>query len=199
MTITYTHENNLYVNVTNKCSNLCVFCIRNSHDTIDDGGNLWLEREPTREEILKDILDQDLKGFHELVFCGFGEPTYRLEDILWVAKEVKKDFPILIRINTNGHANLIHGRDVTPLFQGAIDIVSISLNAKNAQWYNELCRSEFGLKAFDGLLEFAQKVKPYVKTVVLTVVDIMSKPDIEECRKIAQGIGVEFRIRHFEQ
>ncbi|MPN28778.1 hypothetical protein SDC9_176223 [bioreactor metagenome] len=199
MTITYTHENTIYVNVTNKCSNCCAFCIRNNKDNIDESGSLWLEREPTKEEILQDILQRDLTKYDELCFCGFGEPTYRIEDILWVSKEIKSHSEIPIRINTNGHANLIHGRDVAPLMDGLIDTVSISLNAKNAEWYHELCRSQFGLKAFDGLLDFAKKAKPYVKRVVLTVVDVLPQADVDECKKIAKDIGVDFRVRHFEQ
>ena len=102
MTITYVYHQNLYVNVTNRCPNACEFCLRVSGDRVGDSGSLWLDREPTREEILQDIQARDLSAYGQLVFCGFGEPTCRLEDILWVCDRVKAASPIPIRINTNG-------------------------------------------------------------------------------------------------
>lgn len=195
MTITYTIENSLYINITNRCTNSCDFCIRNNGAGVGSADNLWLETEPSKEEILDDILKRDLSLFKEIVFCGYGEPLIRLDELLWVSKKVKEISNILIRINTNGHGNLIHNKDITPLFKNIIDVISISLNAKNSEEYNKICHPDFNEKTFDGILDFAAKCKQYVPNVILTIVDTLPKADIEECRKIADNIGVQFRVR----
>lgn len=193
MTITYEMGNNLYVNLTNRCSNSCDFCIRNVEDSFSV--DLWLEREPSLSEILDDIFKRDLKKYSQLVFCGFGEPLERLEDILAVAREVKKKADLKIRINTNGQANIIHKRDVTPEFKSLVDCLSISLNARNAEEYDAICHSVYGKEAFSALLDFTKRAKEYVKDVQLSVVDCMPLSHIEECRKIADSIGVKLRVR----
>ncbi len=193
MTITYELGQSLYVNITNRCSNACTFCIRKAEPTINGVDDLWLEKEPTQEEILEDILKRDLDQYEELVFCGYGEPTYRLDEICAIAKEVKKVHAIPIRINTNGHGNLIFKRDMTPLLKDAIDVVSISLNSKNEEEYNELCRPVFK-DAYKELLEFARLAARYTK-VVLTIVDILPLEDQETCRRISESVGAELRIR----
>ena len=195
MTITYEVGDGLYVNVTNRCTNACEFCVRQ----VADGtyGELWLSREPTKEEILDDILKRDLGKYSEIVFCGYGEPTLRLYDILDVSRAVKEKSDIKIRINTNGHASLIHGKDVTPLFAGVIDSVSVSLNAANSKDYNSICHPDFD-DAFDGLLDFTAKVKQYVPDVMLSVVDeTLPKEDIEKCREIAESCGVRLKVREY--
>ncbi len=128
-------------------------------------------------------------------FLRIGEPTYRLDEICVIAKEVKKIHPIPTRINTNGHGNLIYKRDMTPLLKDAIDVVSISLNAKNEKEYNELCRPVFE-DAYDELLEFARLAGRYTK-VVLTIVDILPIEDQEACRRISESVGAELRIRSY--
>jgi TatD family-associated radical SAM protein len=199
MTITYVVGKSLYVNVTNKCTNMCLFCVRNHYDSVNGKDVLWLEREPTKEEILEDILTYRLSDYKDLCFCGFGEPTYRIHDILWVTKKLKEKRNIIIRLNTNGHANKINKEDVTPLFAGHIDVVSISLNQKNAEEYDKLCKSKYGPSAFDETIDFTKKVKQYVPRVILSVVDIIKPDDIEACRKIAADLGVEFRVREMIQ
>lgn len=193
--LTYVLDNNLYVNVTNRCSNNCIFCIRNTQTGIKDGLDLWLDKEPSVEELLSSINQKDLSKYNELVFCGYGEPTYRIEDIVFIAKEVKNTSNIKIRINTNGHANLIHNKDITPLLKDCIDVVSISLNAKNKSEYNEICNSQFGIESFDGMLDFTSKCKKYVDKVILTIVDVLSPEDIRECSELANEVGVDFRVR----
>ena len=111
MCITYTVERGLYINVTNRCSNRCEFCIRNNGDGAYGSESLWLEREPTLEEIISDIAKRDLSQFDEVVFCGYGEPTERLEVIREVALWIRSKSDIQIRLNTNGHANLIWGQE----------------------------------------------------------------------------------------
>lgn len=196
MTITYEYFDALYVNLTNRCSNACTFCVRNRYDNVNGTDNLWLDREPTMEEIKADFATRDLSKYSSVVFCGYGEPTMRFDDVILLARWLKAQNPELpIRLNTNGQANLICGRDVTAEMQGCIDCVSISLNADTPEKYQKLCLSEFGESAFAGLLEFAKLAKGYVPEVVLSVVDVLSAEEIENCRKIAEDCGVKFRVR----
>lgn len=194
MTITYTVGDSLYVNTTNRCSNSCDFCVRSHGEELY--GDLWLDREPTKEEILADIEARDLTAYPELVFCGYGEPTERLDDILWVCRAIKANHDIKIRVNTNGHSDLINKRDTTPEFAGCFDTVSISLNCANAKSYQEVCHSEFGEASFDALIDFARRVKAYVPTVILSVVrGSIPDSDIDICQQIADGVGVTLRVR----
>lgn len=199
MTITYEYNNALYVNVTNRCSNDCAFCVRAKKDTVNDKDDLWLEREPSVEEIKADFLKRDLSKYSEVVFCGYGEPFMRFDDVMEVSKWLKERFDnIKIRVNTNGHANMIAGKDVTPLMEGLIDSISISLNTDNAEKYQKICRSEFGTAAFEGLQDFAVKASEYVPEVTFSVVDkVLSDEEIENCSKIAEKCGVNFRVRTY--
>ena len=201
LTISYEYEGALYVNLTNRCDCACVFCLRhNGHKGSIYADDLWLEHEPSREEALKDLLSRDLSRYTELVFCGFGEPTYRIDDLLWLVDELKKAVPHLppVRINTNGHANLILGRDVVPELKGRIDTLSISLNAVTAAEYTALCHPAQGEAAYQAMLDFAREATRYVPHVVLTIVDKdKSSEEIETCRQIAAELGVKLRIRSF--
>lgn len=199
MTILYSIYGNLYVNMTNRCPCACTFCLRNNGDELNGSGNLWLEREPSVQEI-KDEFDKfPPESYEDIVFCGYGEPTERLEDLLEVAAFAKQKFGKKIRINTNGLANLIHGKDVTPLFEGKIDAVSISLNTPDPEKYLELTRSKFGIQSFDAMLKFAGDVKKYVPSVTLTTVaTTITEEEEEKCRGICEKLGVDYRIRAFE-
>lgn len=199
MTITYEYGDSLYVNITNRCSNSCTFCERNYRDGVNGKDTLWLECEPSVDEIKEDFKKRSLSDYNSIVFCGFGEPTERFDDMIEVARWLKEIEPrIPIRINTNGQANLICGRDVTPELKGCIDRVSISLNAENAEKYQKLCVSRFGGEAaFEGLKSFAKSARKYVPEVVFSVVDIISPDEIEACRKIAAECGVSFRVREY--
>ena len=199
MCITYIVEGKLYVNITNKCSNRCEFCIRNNGDGAYGSDSLWLEREPNRQEILESIFSHDLSRFPELVFCGYGEPTYRLDDAVFVAKEVKKTHPeIKVRINTNGHSDLILGRKTAPEYEGAFDVVSISLNTPSAERYQQICHSVFGEKSFETLLRFASEVKSYVPSVCLSAVkETLNSDEIERCKQISSELGVTLRLRDY--
>ena len=195
ITITYTVGDSLYVNTTNRCSNSCDFCVRSHGEALY--GDLWLDHEPTKEEILADIERREPEKFPELVFCGYGEPTERQDDIVWVMRELKKKHPDLkIRINTNGQADLINGRDTTPELEGLVDTLSISLNCANAESYQKVCHSEFGEKAFDALIDYARRAKKYVPKVVFSVVrGSIPDSDIDICQKIADDAGVTLRVR----
>lgn len=196
MTITYSYGTNLYVNTTNRCDMHCDFCLRQSGDGVGEADSLWLEREPTREEILADIQKRDLSQYKELVFCGYGEPSYRLHDILWVCDRVKEVSAIPIRMDTNGHANLIWGEDVAPLFQGRFDTVSISLNARDAATYETRCAPDYP-GSYEAMLAFAKEIQTYVPRVILSVVDCISPAEIEDCRKVCTETGAEYRVRVF--
>ena len=198
MTITYEVGNALYVNITNRCSNRCDFCIRNNGDGAYGSNSLWLAKEPSCEEILADIAARDLSKYEEIVFCGYGEPTERLEVLLEVAKRLKAQCALPIRINTNGQSDLICKKDTAPMYAGVIDSISISLNAPNAEEYDRVCHSRFGLGAYEALLRFATRVKDYVPSVMLSVVDIALTPEeIEECKGIADRCGVPLRVRKY--
>lgn len=192
--IAYPIGDGLYLNLTNRCTNACTFCVRTTTQE-GMGYDLWIDKEPTVEEMVEDIKAKHVENYKELVLCGYGEPTERFDDMLEVVKMVKEYCPIKVRLNTNGHANLIAGKDVTEKMQGLIDIVSISLNAPNAKKYNEICVCQFGENGFYGMLEFAKEAKKYVPEVIFSVVDVMEKEDIELCREIAENIGVKFRVR----
>ena len=203
MTITYEYEGALYVNLTNKCNCNCEFCLRRvkAEGSIYTEDSLWLEREPTRQEALDSFLGRDVCSYREIVFCGYGEPTYRMDDIFWLVDELKKRFGDKlppVRINTNGHANLILGRDVCPEMKGRIHTLSISLNATDAAGYVALCHPIQGEAAYQALLDFAREAKDYVPRVVMTIVDKdKTAQEIETCRQITAQLGVKLRIRSF--
>ena len=199
MCITYIVDGKLYVNVTNRCSNRCDFCIRNNGDGAYGSDSLWLEREPTVEEIKESIFARDLTAFPELVFCGYGEPSYRLYDIREVALAVKEKCPeIKVRINTNGHSDLIWGRNTAPDYEGAFDIVSISLNTPSAEKYDEICHSKYGVESHAALIKFAENVKNYVQNTQFSVVkQTLTPEEIEKCKEISKRVGVTLRLRDY--
>ncbi len=199
MTILYPLYGNLYVNMTNRCPCACTFCLRNNGDELNGSGNLWLDREPSVEEVKAEFDKFSPDGYQDIVFCGYGEPTERLEDVLEVAAYVKSKFGKKTRINTNGLANLIYNKDVTPMFEGKMDAVSISLNTPDPQKYLELTRNKFGLESFDAMLAFARDVKKYVPSVTMTTVEsTISQQEEEKCRKICEELGITYRIRKLE-
>lgn len=201
MTITYEYEGALYVNLTNRCDCSCVFCLRhNGHKGSIYADDLWLEHEPTVEEALADFRQRDLTSYREIVFCGFGEPMYRVDDICAIVDALKAEYPALppVRINTNGHANLIHGRDVTPDLAGRIDVISISLNGSTAEEYCAVTKPRDGEKAWEAMLDFTRKCAAVIPTVMMTIVDKDKTPEeIEACRALAESLGAKLRIRAY--
>ena len=199
-TVLYDYGDGLYVNLTNKCPCRCSFCVREQMDGVGDADSLWLKREPKEEEVKTMLAKRDLSAYRELVFCGYGEPTERLDVLLSVARYAKeKRSDLLIRINTNGLADLVYGRDTTADLKGLIDTVSISLNASNAKSYAALCRPQFGERAFDAILDYAFRVKKVVPEVVFSVVGFsLPEEEIAICRDIARRLGVAFRVREAE-
>ena len=198
-TILYKVHNNLYVNLTNKCPCACTFCLRQTRDHMDDSGVLWLEHDPSFEEVVKEFKKFDMSQFKEIVFCGFGEPTEAFPVLIQIAKYVKENFKNPTRINTNGLGNLINGRDITPELEGLIDTISISLNTPNAEEYHKIVRSKFGEQSFDAMLAFAKEAKKYVPNVVLsTVATTITAEEEKQCQKICDDLGVTYRIRPWE-
>ena len=201
MVITYPFKTGLYVNLTNRCPCACVFCLRKNAPGVFGTDSLWLEREPTVDEIIESVDSRNLDDFKELVFCGYGEPTERLEDLLLVAKHVKTAKPdISVRINTNGLSDLIHGAPTAFKLKGLVDDVSISLNTPDADEYLKICKPKFGIGSWQAMLDFAADCKKYVPNVVMTIVgEPVTTPDIQErCREITDSIGVTLRIRPYE-
>jgi radical SAM enzyme (TIGR04100 family) len=199
MTILYKVHNNLYVNLTNRCSSACTFCLRQTRDHMEDSGSLWLEREPSVDEVKEEFNKFDMSLFQEVVFCGFGEPTERFDDLIEIARFIKEKYDKPIRINTNGQGDLICGRRIAPDMEGLIDTISISLNTPDADRYHDLVRSQFGEKAFDAMLAFAKDARQYVPHVVLSTVDTtLTKEEEAQCQKICDDLGVTYRIRPWE-
>jgi TatD family-associated radical SAM protein len=172
-----------------------VFCVRKSSDGINQGESLWLQKEPSLEEITQDIVTADPTGYYEVVFCGYGEPTECLETVLDVAKFIKKNYCIPIRLNTNGLSDLIYGCSTAKEMEGLIDTISISLNAPTKEEYLSISNPRFGLGSFDAMLQFAQDCKKYIPNVLFTVVDVIDSEKIETCKKLAAQMNIECRIR----
>ena len=200
MTITYPVNKGLYINMTNRCPCNCTFCLRHNAEGVYGSDSLWLDREPTVQEVCDSVDTWDLTQFDEVVFCGYGEPTERLEDLLLVAKYIKAKGDIKIRINTNGLADLIWQKQTAPSLKGLIDTVSISLNTPNQEDYLKVVRPKFGSGSYDAMLRFAKDCTAYVPNVVMTVVDVVtSKEEQEQCRKVCENIGARLRVRPFEE
>ena len=199
MTILYKVHNNLYINLTNRCSSSCTFCIRQSRDHMEESDSLWLEHEPSFNEVKAAFAAIDVTPYDEIVFCGFGEPTERFDQLLEVARYIKDTFHKPVRLNTNGQGDLINGRSIAPELAGLIDTVSISLNTPDAEKYHELVRSKFGDAAFDAMLTFAKEAKKYVPNVVLsTVSTTLTAEEEARCQKICDDLGVTYRILPWE-
>lgn len=198
MIISYVYGGKLYINLTNRCPNACDFCLRTHGDGVGDAPSLWLEREPTREEALSDILSRDLTQYPELVFCGYGEPTCRLEDMLWLCRKIREVSSISIRVNTNGLCDLINHRSTAREYDGLVDTISISLNAPTPEKYDAICHSQYGTEALPAILRFTRSVSFFVPQVVLSVVDKnLTRREIAECERLCKAAGAIFRVRQY--
>lgn len=199
MEILYKVHNNLYVNLTNKCPYACTFCLRKTRDSMGESGRLWLEREPSAEEVIAEFDKFNMDDYDEVVFCGFGEPTEAFEVLKKVASFVKEKYNKKTRINTNGAGNLVNKRNIVPEMKGLIDTVSISLNNPDKDRYEALVCSKFKGESFDAMISFAKEcVKELPKVVMTTVDTTITKEDEEQCRKLCEEIGAVYRIRPWE-
>ncbi len=187
--ITYKIRDSLYLNITNKCTNKCSFCIRFISDYVK-GHYLRISHEPTEEDLKNAI--GDASKYKEVVFCGYGEPLIRLDVVKSLSQWIKQNKG-MVRINTNGHGNLIHGRNILPELRGIVDSISISLDAHDEETYNRICRPAYE-NAFGNVVEFIRESKKYIPYVEATAVELEGV-DIEKCREIAEGLGVRLRVR----
>ena len=194
--IIYTYKEQVYANITNRCDCSCKFCIRSHKDAVGESESLWFTEEPTIEQIQEAMDAFDFSGYDELVYCGYGEPTCALEQLIHSASYIKKKYPIKIRLNTNGLANMYHKRNVIPELAQVVDRVSISLNAPTAEKYQEITRPRF-YNGFAGMLEFAKDAKEYFETVQFSVVDVLSEEDKCASQELAERMGITLRIRKF--
>ncbi len=194
--ILYTYYNNVYLNITNACPCSCEFCIRRTTDCVGSSGSLWLSHNPTLEDVKAAIDSFDFSGFSEAVFCGYGEPTSSF-DVLIGAAQYLRSIDIKTRLNTNGLGCLIQKRDIVKEVCDNIDFISISLNASNAEKYNSIVHPSFGIGSFEAMLDFGRECRKYTENVMFTVVDIIGEEEINECRKVAESVGVPLRVRTY--
>ena len=191
-------KKNVYVNLTNACPCSCTFCLRKTKE-MAESNSLWLKREPTVEEVINEFENIDLSKYDEVIFCGFGEPTERINALIKVAKYIRKSNPkIPIRINSNGLGDLINNKKIAPLLKGLIDTISISLNASTKEEYYKLTQSKFGINSYESMKKFAVDCKNYIPTVMLSVVDCIGKTEINACQSICNDLGVKLRVRPLE-
>lgn len=192
-------KKNVYVNLTNKCPCACTFCLRKTKK-MAESNSLWLKREPSISEVIEEFESIDLPKFDEVIFCGFGEPSERIDDIVEIAKYIKKRCPEMpTRINTNGLSDLVNNKPTAPLLKGVIDTVSISLNAPNAEEFLEVTQNKFGIKSYDAMKKFALECKKYVPHVVFTVVDCIGEEEIKKSQEVCDKLGIKLRVRPFEE
>lgn len=194
--ILYTYKNEVYVNLTNKCDCSCTFCIRSHKDAVGDADTLWHKKDPSLEEVKQAMDAFDFTGYEELVYCGYGEPTCALENLIASAKYAKEKYGIKVRVNTNGLGSLYWERNIVPELKENVDVVSISLNAPDEKKYMEVTRPQFE-NAFQGMLDFAAECRNQGLEVRFTVVDVLPEDEIEASRNLAENMQIGLRVRHF--
>ena len=193
----YTVGNKIYVNLTNRCPCACTFCIRQNGDGAYGSDSLWLEREPTVDEVIAEFGKYDLSKYTEVVFCGYGEPMERAEDVAFLGRYIKENLGLPVRLNTNGLGDKIHGKPTAKMLEGAVDIVSISLNQCDREKYNAVTRPKWK-DGFDAMISFAADCKKFVPKVMFTVVDVIPPEDISRCKALAMSLGIELRVRAYD-
>jgi TatD family-associated radical SAM protein len=194
-TIAYILNRSCYLNITNRCTLRCRFCPKFNGEWDVQGYDLRLQHEPDTDEILAAVGDP--AAYDEVVFCGLGEPTLRLDVLIEVANAVKCRGG-KVRLNTDGLANMVYGRNMLPELSGCVDTVSISMNAHNAWVYEQHCRPQ-SAASFDAMLAFAIDAVDYFPRVIMTALDGLPGVDIERCREIAANVGATFRSRALGQ
>lgn len=195
--LVYELDKKVYINLTNRCTNECIFCLRQDKDDVC-GQELWLDSEDFTSE---DVIEQ-LKKFNlssEVIFCGYGEPMLKFEVLRQVAKYIKETYPeIKIRVNTNGHANFIYKKNVVPELVGLVDEFSVSLNASNSEEYDELSQPKFE-NAYEEVKKFIKCSADAGIETVASIVDGYKgrRLDVEKCREIAESLGAKLRVREW--
>ena len=197
LTMLYTVGNKIYVNLTNRCPCACTFCIRQNGDGAYGSDSLWLEREPTVDEVIAEFGKYDISKYTEVVFCGYGEPMERAEDVAFIGRYIKENLGLPVRLNTNGLGDKINGKPTAEMLEGAVDTVSISLNQCDKEKYNAVTRPKWE-DGFDAMISFAADCKKYVPKVMFTVVDVIPPEDISRCKALAMSLGIELRVRPYD-
>ncbi len=196
-TLAYLLDGKIYINLTNRCTNSCIFCLRNDKDDVC-GKNMWLDSETfSAQDVINQI--EQLPLSQEITFCGYGEPLLKLDILKEVAKYIKEKHPeIKLRINTNGHANFVYKRNVCEELKGLIDTISVSLNGSTEEEYNELSQPSFK-GAYDEVKKFIKASSDAgIKTIATIVEGYKGRHlDIEACQKIAQDLGATLRVREW--
>lgn len=197
--IVYTYHDSVYFNITNKCPCRCVFCIRDKKDAIGEAEKLFHDSEPTAEEIKNAIDAFDFENKNAVVFCGYGEPTNALSNLLISAEYLKEKLPtVKLRLNTNGLSDLINGRETAKEICGVFDSVSISLNAVSSEEYDKITRNIYPGRAYEAMLKFAKDCVNEGIIVRLSVVDVIGEEKIKKAKKIAENIGADFLCRKYD-
>lgn len=195
--IIYVYRNNVYFNITNRCTCNCIFCIRKENEIIGDAKEMWHKHTPSFDEIKMAIEKFDFSPYRSAVFCGYGEPTCAYDNLLETAKYMKQKYPpIQLRLNTNGLGERFLKKSIVEELSKYIDAVSISLNAPNPARYQEVTNPCFD-NAFEDMIAFSKKSKLYFKEVKFSVVDVISPEEIEESKKLAEQLGIPLRVRAY--
>lgn len=197
--IIYTYHNSVYFNITNKCPCRCAFCIRDKKDAIGEAEKLFHETEPTIEDIKNAVDGYDFNGKDTAVFCGYGEPTNALDNLIKSAEYLKEKFPSMkLRLNTNGLSDLINGRETAKEICKIFDSVSISLNDVSSEEYDKITRNIYPGKAYEAMLKFAKDCVNEGINVRLSVVDVIGEEKIKKAKEIAESIGADFLCRKYD-
>jgi TatD DNase family protein len=191
--IAYPIRDSLYLNITNRCTNRCVFCAKFSHGVVK-GHPLQLKKEPTAAEVKAAIGDP--KNYREIVFCGYGEPLLRLDLVKEIAGWLQKQH-VRVRVNTDGLGNLVHQDNILLQLSDLVDAVSVSLNAANATDYQAVCQSSYGESAYQAVIDFIREARTRIPEVVATAVSYPGI-DIAACEQVAEELGVPFRAREYQ-
>lgn len=198
--LVYTLEKKIYINLTNRCTNECVFCLRNDKDDVC-GQTLWLDNE---DFSVNDVINQFEQIYSqtpstEVIFCGYGEPMLKFEVLKEVAKHIKSSYPgTKIRVNTNGHANFVYKKNLVPELNGLVDEFSVSLNGATKEEYNELSQPKFD-EAYEEVKDFIKACSDEGIAVVASVVEGFkgNHLNLEKCEQIAKSLGAKFRVREW--
>ena len=207
-TLVYTLDRKIYINLTNRCTNDCIFCLRNDKADVV-GQTLWLDSEDFEakdviqqyNEIIRKAQNDGVKYTNEVIFCGYGEPMLKLEILKEVAKYIKEKYPnTKIRVNTNGHANFVYKRNVVPELKGLVDEFSVSLNGKDSEEYRELSQPKFE-RAYDEVKKFIKACSDAEIVVIASVVEGYKGRhlDLDACEEISKSLGAKFRVREWIQ
>ena len=193
-TIAYTIDDRRYLSITDRCTLACEFCPKTQGSMEVHQYDLTLDHRPDTDEIIAAI--GDVSDYSWIVFCGYGEPTLRLKTLLEVAGYVKQQGG-LVRLNTDGLANLVHKRNVLPEMAGLIDAISVSLNAQNEALYIQHCVPALD-NSWHAILDFLQQAPAYIPDVTATAINGLDGVDVIACRRLAEERGVKFRQRELD-